>query len=113
MSKPILEDGAVVYSGKRIISVKPWRRLGAEEQRRAIDLGDVLVLPGLVNTHCHLDYTDLAGHFLPPKVFTDWLRAITEEKAGWDIADYVSSWTRGAQMLLRTGTTTVGDIEAV
>ena len=25
-------------------------------------------MPGLVNAHCHLDYTDMAGQFPPPKV---------------------------------------------
>lgn len=70
-------------------------------------------MPGLINAHCHLDYTDMAGQFPPPKVFSDWLKMITETKAGWDYADYAKSWLNGAQMLVRTGTTTVADIEAV
>ncbi len=78
-----------------------------------MDLGEAVIMPGLVNAHCHLDYTDMAGHFPPPKVFTDWLKVITETKAGWDYADYVKSWLNGARMLVRTGTTTVADIEAV
>jgi cytosine/adenosine deaminase-related metal-dependent hydrolase len=71
------------------------------------------LLPGLINAHCHLDYTQMAGQFPPPKVFTDWLKLITATKAGWDLADYAESWLRGAEMLVRTGTTTVADIEAV
>jgi cytosine/adenosine deaminase-related metal-dependent hydrolase len=70
-------------------------------------------MPGLINAHCHLDYTDMAGQFPPPKVFSDWLKGITEAKAGWDYADYAKSWANGARMLARTGTTTVADIEAV
>jgi len=73
----------------------------------------VALLPGLVKAHCHLDYPDMAGQFPPPRVFSDWLKLITETKAGWSRADYVGSWMRGAQMLVRTGTTTVADIEAV
>ena len=34
-------------------------------------------------------------------------------KAAWDFSEYARSWLNGAQMLLRTGTTTVADIEAV
>lgn len=34
-------------------------------------------------------------------------------KGTWTIEDYAASWQRGAEMLLRTGTTTVADIEAV
>ena len=70
-------------------------------------------MPGLVNAHCHLDYTDMAGQFVPPKVFADWLKLITEAKSGWSYSDYAQSWLNGAQMLVRTGTTSVADIEAV
>ena len=70
-------------------------------------------MPGLINAHCHLDYTRMAGHFPPPKVFSDWLKDITSTKADWTLGDYSESWRAGAEMLLRTGTTTVADIEAV
>jgi aminodeoxyfutalosine deaminase len=73
----------------------------------------MILLPGLVNAHCHLDYTDMAGQFRPTGSFTDWIKLITTSKAGWSYADYAQSWLRGAQMLLHTGTTTVADIEAV
>jgi cytosine/adenosine deaminase-related metal-dependent hydrolase len=98
--------------GSRIACIGAWRELSGQEDR-VIDLGDVLLLPGLVNAHCHLDYTQMAGQFPPPGVFTDWLKTITETKAGWEISDYKASWKAGAAMLLATGTTTVVDIEAV
>jgi cytosine/adenosine deaminase-related metal-dependent hydrolase len=60
-----------------------------------------------------LDYTDMAGQLLPPKVFSDWLKVITATKAGWSYSDFARSWLHGAHMLVRTGTTTVADIEAV
>jgi len=114
-----IRDGAVVVRGNRILRVQPWRELNhspALSRRNlaeTIDLGDVILLPGLVNAHCHLDYTHMAGQLPPPKQFTDWLKAITETKSGWDYSDYADSWGAGAQMLVRTGTTTVADIEAV
>src|SRR5437016_7931416 len=70
-------------------------------------------MPGLVDAHCHLDYTDLAGEIAPTKGFTDWIKTLTAAKAGKIYADFAQSWVRGARMLLRTGTTTVADIEAV
>jgi cytosine/adenosine deaminase-related metal-dependent hydrolase len=71
------------------------------------------LLPGLVDAHCHLDYTNMAGQFPPPKVFSDWLKVITSAKSQWSYSDYAESWLDGAHMLVRTGTTTVADIEAV
>jgi cytosine/adenosine deaminase-related metal-dependent hydrolase len=78
-----------------------------------VDLGEVVLLPGLVNAHCHLNYTDMAGLFPPPRSFCDWIKCITTEKATWEEADYVKSWLAGAGMLLRNGTTTVGDVEVM
>jgi aminodeoxyfutalosine deaminase len=87
--------------------------LKRSEAERLVDLGDSILMPGLVNAHCHLDYTNMAGQFPPPKLFTDWLKLITTAKGSWDNAEYRESWQAGAQMLVRTGTTTVGDIEAI
>lgn len=73
----------------------------------------MMLLPGLVNAHCHLDYTHMAGQLPPQERFSDWLKLIVSIKAGWSLQDYVQSWQAGAEMLLRSGTTTVADIEAV
>jgi aminodeoxyfutalosine deaminase len=106
-------DGAVLISGNRIAAVRRWRDLTASQQNPTLDLGDVALLPGLVNAHCHLDYTNMVGQFPPPKVFTDWLKVITSTKSQWSYSDYAESWLDGARMLARTGTTTVADIEAL
>jgi len=113
VSQPPIREGAVLVSGQRIAAVGRWRDLSAQCRRRPVDLGEAVLMPGLVNAHCHLDYTDMAGQFPPPKVFADWLKLITETKAGWTYSDYAQSWLNGARMLVRTGTTTVADIEAV
>jgi cytosine/adenosine deaminase-related metal-dependent hydrolase len=96
-----------------VARVACWRDLSAAEKKAAQDLGDCILMPGLVNAHCHLDYTDMAGQFPPPILFTDWLKTITDTKADWSREDYVNSWKKGAAMLCRSGTTLVGDIEAV
>jgi cytosine/adenosine deaminase-related metal-dependent hydrolase len=112
ISGPPLEDGAVFVSGKRIAAVGRWRDLARHCGGKTVDLDDVVLLPGLVNAHCHLDYTDMAGLLPPQKSFTDWIKLITSTKAEWTHADFRKSWLHGAAMLLQTGTTTVGDIEA-
>jgi aminodeoxyfutalosine deaminase len=113
VSQPPISNGAVLISGKRIAAVGRWRELSGRTNRTALDLGDAVLMPGLVNAHCHLDYTDMAGQLPPPKVFSDWLKIITATKAGWSYSDFAKSWLHGAEMLVRTGTTTVGDIEAI
>src|SRR6266853_1574763 len=104
VSQPPIGDGAVVISGNRIAVVGRWRDLAAAAKSRALDLGEVALMPGLVNAHCHLDYTNMAGEFPPPRLFTDWLKLITSAKSEWGYSEYAESWLSGAHMLVRTGT---------
>src|SRR2546421_4891350 len=113
VSQPAISDGAVLIRRNRIIAVGRWRDFSSQSRGHACDLGETILLPGLVNAHCHLDYTNLAGEFPPPRDFTDWLKLLTTAKSQWNRSDYSESWLNGAHMLLRTGTTTVADIEAV
>ena len=117
ITAPPIEDGAVFVDGEKIRAVAPWKVFAAHtthaERHGVRDLGEVMLLPGLVNAHCHLDYTGMAGEIPPPKNFTDWIAAITAYKANWDFSDYAQSWLQGAHQLLETGCTTVADIEAV
>ena len=113
VSQPAIEDGAVFISRGRIVAVGRWRDLRRKAHAQTRDLGEVILLPGLVNAHCHLDYTDMAGAIPPPKSFLDWIEAIIALKAGWGYADFAQSWLHGANQLLRSGCTTVADIEAV
>lgn len=113
VSQPPIENGAIVISGNKIRAVGSWTDLKSETDEKVLDLGEVVLLPGLVNAHCHLDYTDMAGELPPPKTFTDWIPLITAAKTGWSYSEYAHSWLRGAHMLLKTGTTTVADIEAM
>jgi len=113
VTAPPLEDGAVLISGERITAVGPWKALSMATTGPVIDLGDAVVLPGLVNTHCHLDYTRLAGFLAPPRRFTDWLQSVLGLKAGWSFSEFADSWLAGAGELIRSGCTTVMDFEAV
>lgn len=114
VSRPPIEDGVVCVTGERIAWVGPHGEAPREfHGREEIDLGDAVLMPGLVNAHCHLDYTGMAGQIAPPKNFTDWIKSMVSLKGTWSIEEFESSWQSGAEMLLRTGTTTVADIEAV
>jgi aminodeoxyfutalosine deaminase len=112
VASPPIADGAVLVSENRVAAVGRWRDLSRAAAGPTADLGQVILLPGLVNAHCHLDYTDMAGQ-PAPKQFSDWIKGLLARKAAASYADYAQAWLRGAGMLLRTGVTTVGDIEAV
>lgn len=113
VTAPPVEDGAIFISGQRIRAVRPWKEVRAQLREKVVDLGEVILLPGLVNAHCHLDYTAMAGVIPPPKTFTDWIAAMMAGKSAWGYSDYARSWLEGAHQLVRSGVTTVGDIECM
>jgi cytosine/adenosine deaminase-related metal-dependent hydrolase len=113
VTAPPIEDGAVFVAGQKIGAIAPWRNLRAHLREKVVDLGEVILLPGLVNPHCHLDYTDMAGELSPPKTFVDWIAAIMATRSGWGYSDYARSWLNGAHQLLKSGVTTVGDTESM
>ena len=78
--QPPIENGAVALAGNRVAAVGRWADLAPAGHGDVLDLGETILLPGLINAHCHLDYTDLAGHIPPPRSFTDWIKAIVALK---------------------------------
>lgn len=111
ISHPIIADGAVVVLGGKIQSVGRWQTIRREYPGAAVqDLGEAIILPGLINAHCHLEYTHLAGKFAPTRHFTAWLKEIIAAKSATTRAGFNAAWRQGAAQLIRTGTTTVADI---
>jgi len=114
VSRSPIENGAVLVSGNRIERVGRWKDFASDATTGdTVDLGDAALLPGLVNAHCHLDYTDMAGTIPPQRSFTDWIKLMLAAKAEWNYSEFAASWLRGAHMLVRSGTTTVADFETV
>jgi cytosine/adenosine deaminase-related metal-dependent hydrolase len=108
-----IENGAVAVSGNRIIDVGKFAEISARHLGRdVVDLGDQALLPGLINAHCHLDYTCLRGKIPRQKSFTDWIRAINAEKSKLSGADYLASIAEGFVEAKRFGTTTIANLTA-
>jgi aminodeoxyfutalosine deaminase len=77
-----------------------------------VDLGEQVLMPGLINAHCHLDYTCLRGKIPRQKSFTDWIRAINAEKLKLSPQDYLISINEGFEEAKRFGTTTIANLTA-
>ena len=107
-----MDNGAMIIEGGRIAWLGKWRDCEGRGRMGVQDLGEVVVMPGLINAHCHLDFTAMGGKIPPPTHFPDWVKTMLSLKAHWGYSEYAESWLRGARMLVESGTTTVCDIES-
>src|SRR5437879_4790861 len=108
-----IDNGAVAVSGSRITNVGKFSDISATNSgEQIVDLGEQALLPGLINAHCHLDYTCLRGKIPPPKSFTEWIRAINAEKANFSPENYIASINDGFAEATRFGTTTIANLTA-
>jgi cytosine/adenosine deaminase-related metal-dependent hydrolase len=112
MSSPPLLRGAVRVEGPKVISVGLASELTAQPGEEVVDLGAATLLPGLINAHCHLDYTRFKGTIAPKQSFTEWIKNINALRRSFTTEDYIESIAEGFQLLAQGGVTTVANIEA-
>lgn len=93
-------DGRVVYVGAREDAPQ-----GSDD----VDLGNAIVIPGLVNAHCHLELTAMRG-FLDGLEFREWiLRLTAARRAVLSPAMLLDAARLGVDEGLRHGITTFAD----
>lgn len=111
VTAPPLADGWVSVLDGRIVAVGAGH--DAPQARRVEDLGDVALLPGLVNAHTHLELSWLRGRVPPGPDFLSWvsglMRARTAPEQPGDPATDDPARAAIAEMRA-TGTVAVGDI---
>jgi aminodeoxyfutalosine deaminase len=113
MDRLPIDNGAVAVSGSRITNVGKFSEISKQHStEEVVDLDDHALLPGLINSHCHLDYTCMRGKIPQQESFTDWIRAINAEKAKLSPEDYVRSIDEGFAEAKRFGTTTIANLTA-
>src|SRR5438046_9403480 len=109
VTAPPIEDGAVLVDDRGIIAaVGPAALVPAPSGARALEFAGARLVPGLVNTHTHLELTHLAGKNTQP-AFAEWIRTIRALKD----ATTPDGFARSAEQRLRAawpgGVTCVAD----
>jgi len=109
VTRPPLTDATVSVSGTRIVYVGPR---GDAPPGDEVELGDAMLLPGLVNTHTHLELTAMRG-LLTGLEFVIWIRTLTSARAAVLTPDSMRDGARlGIAEGLAAGITTFADTSA-
>ncbi|HEV3416835.1 MAG TPA: amidohydrolase family protein [Pirellulales bacterium] len=103
---PPLRDAVITLAGSRIASVGKRRA-----DKSANDLGNAAILPGLVNAHTHLEFSDLKSPLGSHGMrFADWIHAVVAYRRRRTDAKRQAASLKGIAESIRFGTTTLGEI---
>ena len=105
MAGPPLRDAAVTICDGRIMAVGPPPRDAAVE-----DLGEAALLPGLVNAHTHLEFSDLPAPIGRAGMgLVEWLGSVIQQRAA-SPSGGAAAVALGLRESLGHGVTTIGEI---
>ena len=110
--EPPIKNGCVLVVDGRITAVEPYQEaMELPRLCRTIDLGCVAIVPGLVNAHTHLEFSQLEQPLGQPGIkFTDWVRLVVGQRSDVDPSAKHQSIVAGIQESFQAGVWAVGDI---
>ncbi len=109
MSSPPIRDGRVAVEDGRIVWVGRRGDPG-EPEGPLVELGNGVLLPGLVNAHTHLELSALAGATHADDGFVGWVRSLVEARP--TVPPDTSRWAteQAIAAVIDSGTAAVGDV---
>src|SRR5471032_2350923 len=76
ISQPPIRDGWFAVDRGRVVALGAAGKRVLSDGAQVIDLGDVAVMPGLVNAHTHLELSYLRDEVQPASQFVTWVRGV-------------------------------------
>ena len=110
---PELEDGVIIVDNGRILAVESFAafKKGMHSSVPLTDLGEVRLAPGLINAHCHLELSHLAGAIRDGAGFVAWLQSLIPLASRPVAPDVLLKSIREAvRQLTGSGVAHVGDV---
>ena len=106
---PPVRDGRVAVDGGQVAWVGGAGDPG-EPEGRPRDLGPGVLLPGLVNAHCHLELSHLAGLLPGGGGFVPWVESVVASRGRFAPEAMRSATASAIRFLEERGTVAVGDV---
>jgi cytosine/adenosine deaminase-related metal-dependent hydrolase len=106
---PPVRHGRVAVNDGRVVWVGA---AGAPGQPEGLvrELGTGVLLPGLVNAHCHLELSHLAGQLDDARGFVDWVEALVARRGRAPQEERAEATAAAIRFLESRGTVAVADV---
>lgn len=109
VTSPIISDGAIVMDAEKIVAVGPRFEILRDYPEVTVEeMSQVVLMPGLINAHTHLDLIFHEASGETPQFFP-WLISGWEFRKTQTLSDKRHALEEGIRQLARSGATTVGD----
>ncbi len=105
---PVEHAALLIGANGKIAALGPDASVPRPPDVEAESFGDAILLPGLINTHTHLELTGLAEG-APDVDFPAWIRRLRRRKAERSAEEFLAAAHQGIRDCWSAGVTTVGD----
>ncbi|HXK12377.1 MAG TPA: amidohydrolase family protein [Vicinamibacteria bacterium] len=109
ISRPPVSRGRVAIDGSRVVWVGRAGEAG-EPDAPVRDLGEGVLVPGLVNAHCHLELSHLAGRLELGHGFVPWVEDVVASRGRFTDDEIRVAAAGAVRFLEEHGTVAVADV---
>jgi cytosine/adenosine deaminase-related metal-dependent hydrolase len=106
---PPRRDGWVAVEAGRIVGIGD-AATAMPPATPTRDLGEVVLLPGLINAHCHLELSSLGGRVAARDGFVGWVRALVALRPQESLESVRAAARAAIAAVKASGTVAVGDV---
>jgi 5-methylthioadenosine/S-adenosylhomocysteine deaminase len=108
LGEPIQDGAVLIDETGHVVSVGPNAHVATAPDCRHEHFAGAAIMPGLVNTHTHLELTGLEGQ-APEEDFASWIRHLRALKEQRSPEQFLEAARRGVTDCFASGVTTVAD----
>jgi aminodeoxyfutalosine deaminase len=111
VASPPIANGAVSIENGRIVAV--GRRKDVIKAHPGVEvreLGDAVLIPGLINAHTHVELSFVNGEPPAGGTFMTWLRDLVARRSAADASSSMQAASEAVETMMQRGTVAVGDI---
>jgi aminodeoxyfutalosine deaminase len=109
VSTPPIENGIVAVSQGKIVAIRKGGSITSMDSEGAIDLGNGVIFPALINAHTHLDLSALQGRLVSGLGFLEWVRGLVSLRLSLSDEELLADVQKACRALHHNGTIAVGD----
>ncbi len=106
---PVSNGAVVIFHGK-IVDFGTSDDMQSRYLGTSVDHGDAVIIPGLVNAHCHLELSPLKWRLSPGRDMVAWIKSLIQARDQIELSEWAPAIEEALSQLVFEGIVAVGDV---